>query len=368
MKWIGFVAVGLMCLACFNGQKPSEARSGPDGRARRNNAPRDGAESPGGVTIGFSVATDTFIIERWNKDIQVFSGAAQALGAKVLVQLSAGGTKEQIAQINYMVNQKVDVLVVLANDTEVLAGAIKQIRDAGIPVAAYDRMIRGVPLDAYISFDNREVGRLIGRALLQASPRGRYLLVNGSVKDSNSYELNAGVHEILDPQIEAGAIRVEREIWLNEWSFDEALEKIGAIFEETLDFDAVSCANDQIASAVIKLLAERRRAGEVFVAGQDAELLSCQYIVEGLQYMTVYKPIGRLAVRAAELAVAIARKQEYPPDTMLDNRSGALVPSYIEDSVAVYKDNMEVVIRDGFHTYEDVYRNLYSLDEVLGIR
>lgn len=310
------------------------------------------------MRIGFSAATDTFIIERWNKDIKVFSGAAQALGAQVIVQLSAGGTKEQIAQINYMVNQKIDILVVLANDTAVLGGAIKQIRDAGIPVIAYDRMIMGVPLDGYISFDNREVGRQMGRGLLQSVPQGTYLLVNGSVNDSNSYEVNAGVHEILAPGITAGTIRLAREIWLDEWSFDEALAKVGPLFEETPEIDAVACGNDQIAGAVIKLLAERRRAGAVAVVGQDAELISCQYIVEGLQSMTVYKPIGKLATRAAELALAIAQKQAYPPDVLLDNRSGVLIPSYIEEPIAVYKENMDVVIRDGFHTYEDVYRNL----------
>ena len=54
------------------------------------------------IVIGFSIATDTFIIERWNKDVKIFTGAARDLGADVIVQLSAGGTKEQIAQINFL--------------------------------------------------------------------------------------------------------------------------------------------------------------------------------------------------------------------------------------------------------------------------
>jgi hypothetical protein len=117
----------------------------------------------------------------------------QGTGGEVLVQLSAGGTKEQIAQINFLVNRKIDVLVVIAHDTEMIAGAIKQVKDSGIPVVAYDRMIMGVPIDAYISFDNMEVGRLFGRALTAAVPRGRYLVVNGSVRDTNSYQVNAGL-------------------------------------------------------------------------------------------------------------------------------------------------------------------------------
>ena len=65
------------------------------------------------MRIGFSVATDTFIIERWNKDIKVFNSAARELGADVLLQMSAGGTQAQIEQIRYLLTQEIDVLVVL---------------------------------------------------------------------------------------------------------------------------------------------------------------------------------------------------------------------------------------------------------------
>lgn len=312
-----------------------------------------------GVTIGFSIATDTFIIERWNKDLKIFTGAAKELGADVLVQLSAGGTKEQIAQINFLMNRKIDVLVVIAHDTEMIASAIKQVKDSGIPVIAYDRMIMGVPIDAYISFDNVEVGRLFGRALTTSVPKGRYLVVNGSVRDTNSFKVNAGLYEILNPLIQDGYIQVGKEIWLDEWSFDEALEKIGAIFDMSTDFDAISCGNDQIANAAIQLLSERRLAGKVAVVGQDADLISCQRVVEGTQLMTVYKPLTKLATRAAKLAMAIARGDTLTPDALQDNKSGSLIPSYIEAPLAVGKDNIDdTVIRDGFHSAEDVYRNI----------
>ncbi|MDR3343606.1 MAG: substrate-binding domain-containing protein [Treponema sp.] len=358
------VASGMFLFsACFGNHKPPPPVSGsgaPSVSTRAGKAAGSLADKAAvnKLTIGFSIATDTFIIERWNKDMKVFSGAAQELGAKVIVQLSAGGTREQIAQINYMVGQKIDLLVVIANDTEAISGVIRQVREKGIPVIAYDRLITGVPIDAYISFDNREVGRHFGRALTAVVPQGRYLVVNGSIVDSNSYTISAGLHEIIDPHIESGALELVREIWLDQWSFDEALVKVGAIFEETIDFDAISCGNDQIASAVIQLLSERRLAGKVVVVGQDAELISCQRIVEGVQLMTVYKPIGKLAVRAAQLAIAIAEKRTVPPDTFEDNASGVMIPSYIENSIAVFKENMDVVIRDGFHSREDVYRTV----------
>ena len=328
---------------------------------------RSGSQKPDKehkLTIGFSIATATFIIERWNKDLKVFTGAAKELGADVIVQLSAGGIKEQISQINYMINQNIDILVVIAHDTELIAGAIRQIKDAGIPVIAYDRLIQGVPLDAYISFDSREVGRQFGQALLAAVPRGRYLIVNGSIHDVNSFDISEGIHEIIDPGIKSGNIQLGKEIWLEEWSSDEALEKIGAIFQESMDYDAIACGNDAIAGAAIQLLSERRVAGKIAVVGQDADLSACQRIVEGTQLMTVYKPIGKIGIRAASLAVALARKARGenveipPPDKMVDNHSGNLIPAYLEKSTAIFKNNIDDVIRDGFHSQDDVYRNV----------
>jgi len=362
MRCFRIPAFFILCVFCL-----SCGRGNPAGTAGGGSLPGPDSQRAGGeqrLTIGFSIATATFIIERWNKDLKVFTGAAQQLGADVIVQLSAGGIQEQIAQINYMVNQNIDVLVVIAHDTELIADAIRQVKDSGIPVIAYDRLIQKVPLDAYISFDSREVGRQFGRALRDAVPRGRYLVVNGSIHDVNSFDISEGFHEIVDPLVKSGAVLIGRETWLEEWSSDEALVKIGAIFAETTAFNAIACGNDAIAGAAIQLLSERRLAGKIVVVGQDAELSACQRIVEGTQLMTVYKPIGKIGVRAAALAVAVAWKirdhdAELPvPDAMVDNHSGIKVPTYLEKTIAIYRNNIEEVIRDGFHSREDIYRNV----------
>ncbi|MDR1390016.1 MAG: substrate-binding domain-containing protein [Treponema sp.] len=345
------VLLAALCALTGCGNKPAENAAGLRPAvlsAERENRP---------LTIGFSIATATFIIERWNKDLKVFAGAARELGAEVIVQLSAGGVQEQISQINYMVNQNIDILVVIGHDTGLISGAIRQVKEAGIPVIAYDRLIQGVPLDAYVSFDSREVGREYGRALVKVVPVGRYLVVNGSIHDVNSAEISIGLHEIIDPYINSGSVRVVKEFWLEEWSRDEALEKIGEILRERVDFDAIACGNDAIASAAIQLLAERRLAGRVAVVGQDADLINCQYIVEGTQLMTVYKPIGLLGVRAAQLAVSLAKGEKLPaPDSYAENGSGMQIPSYLEKVVAINSNNIDAVIRDGFHSREDVYR------------
>ncbi len=316
-------------------------------------------EDKSGVRIGFSAASDTFLLERWDRDIKIFMAAAREYDAEVIFAKSPGNAMGQIPQIQYLLEQDIDVLVVIPEDMEMLSGIIKKILDKGIPVLSYDRPVMNVPITGYVSFDNKEVGRLLARALLKASPRGNYLIVNGSVRDNNSYEVNKGLHQILDPYLRSGEIKLVEEIWLDEWSFDEATKKIGAVLERTQDIQAISGANDMIAEAAIRLLSERRLAGQVAVVGQDADLLSCQRIMEGTQLITVYKPIARLAERAAQLAVNMAMNETPEPDQYINNNSGRDIPFFVETPIAVDKDKMdETVIKDGFHSKDDVYRKI----------
>ncbi|MFP4408287.1 MAG: substrate-binding domain-containing protein [Spirochaetaceae bacterium] len=359
MLIVAATAIALAVAGCSGDGAASLRESIGADRAGNSSGISESSTNRETVRIGFSMATDTFIIERWNKDIKVFDSAARERDAEVVLQMSAGGTEAQIEQVQYLFSQDIDVLVLLPHDTDELAAVAQAALDRSIPVISYDRLIQGVPVSAYISFDNEAVGRLFGRALTEAVPQGRYLIVNGSVRDNNSYRVNDGLYEVIQPSIDTGAIEIVDEIWLDAWSSDEARERIERVLEETTDIDAISAGNDQIANAAIQLLAERRLAGEVAVVGQDADLLSTQRVVEGLQLMTVYKPIHRLATRAAKLAVAIAAGDPPEPDRYVTNGSDEEIPYYVEEPIAVFQHNMEeTIIRDGFHSAEDVYRTV----------
>lgn len=311
------------------------------------------------IRIGFSVASETFLLERWDRDIKIFMNAARELGAEVIFAKSPSNAIDQIPQIQYLLKQNIDVLVVIPQDKVLLGGVIQKTLDRGIPVLSYDRPIMDVPITGYVSFDNTEVGRLLSRSLVSHVPKGNYIIVNGSIHDNNSSQVNEGVHEILDPYIERGDINLVEEIWLEHWSYDEAILEIGKILERTEDIQAISAANDLIAQAAVRLLSERQLAGQVAVVGQDADLVSCQNIVEGTQLMTVYKPIQLLAVRAAKLAVSMASKSLAEPERYIDNHSGEEIPFYVEEPIPVFREQLDdTVISDGFHSREDVYRNV----------
>ena len=94
--------------------------------------------------------------------------------------------------------------------------------------------------------------------------------------------------------------------------------------------------------------------------GQDADLEACQRIVEGTQTMTVYKPVEKLAKRAAECAIALAVGEDITGDDVTKYNDGTYDIPYIGlKPIAVTKDNIdEVIIGSGFHLKEDVYLNM----------
>ncbi|MBE5882530.1 MAG: hypothetical protein E7289_09565 [Lachnospiraceae bacterium] len=149
------------------------------------------------IQIGMSF--DSFVIERWQKDRDVFVSEAKASGAEVNVQNANGDLSEQISQIQYLIDKKVDVIVIVAVDCDGLSGVVAKAKQAGIKVIAYDRLISNADVDLHISFDNEKVGILMGEALVESGlPRKKVLMLTGPVADSNVAMIETGFRSVMD--------------------------------------------------------------------------------------------------------------------------------------------------------------------------
>lgn len=316
----------------------------------------EGATKP--IVIGLSL--DTLREERWQRDRDEFVKRAGELGARVLVQAANNNDALQNSQAENLLTQGVDVLVVAPHNSETSATIVAAAHKAGVPVIAYDRLIKNSDVDLYISFDNLRVGQLQAEYAVARKPKGNYALIAGAPTDNNAHLFREGALGVLKPYVERGDINVFVDQWANDWLPAEALK----IMENALTridnrIDAVVVANDGLAGGAIQALAEQKLAGQVVVTGQDAELAACQRIAAGTQSMTVYKPIRGLATRGAEVAILLARKQPVPDATHTLNNGFKEVPSLLITPIAVDRENLvSTVIAEGFHKLEDVYRDV----------
>ena len=293
------------------------------------------------LQIGLSF--DSFVIERWLRDRDMFVSTAQSLGAEVNVQVAGGVVEEQISQIEYFIKKKMDVIVVIPIDGNALYDVLKEAREMGIYIICYDRIVENVNADLYITIDNEKVGTLMGEALIQACPEGGNIFaINGSPTDRNVDEVVRGFNKA----IEDSNLNVVYTGYCDNWMAELAGNYVTQGLEVTKDIVGVMC-------------------GKVAVVAQDADLAACQRIVEGTQEMTVYKPIEQEANTAAEFAVALGKGEditsgegEYKAvETFNDGTYD--IPYYKIDPIAVTAENMDKVIIDGgFHTREDVYLNI----------
>lgn len=309
------------------------------------------------VKIGFSM--DTLLEERWLKDRDLFKAAVEALGAEVQIMAANVDDALQITQAETMISEGVDLLVVVPHNGEAMASIVQRAHAAGIKVLAYDRLVLNADVDMYVSFDNERVGELQAQAITKLVPRGNYVYIGGAETDYNAHLMKKGVFNVLQPLINNGDIRVVYDQWTKNWEPAHALANMRAALQANgNNVDAVIAANDATAAVVIEALAEQGLAGKVAVAGQDADLSAAQWIVEGSQAMTVYKPIRSLAEAAAELAVKLAQGEAVTAGRSILNGKKE-VPSVLLAPIAVDRATIdETIIADGFHSREEVYRLL----------
>lgn len=310
------------------------------------------------IHIGLSF--DSFVIERWQRDRDVFVYTAQDLGAEVNVQNANGDVQEQISQIEYLIDKDMDVIVVIAVDSEACSEVLQKAKEAGIIVIAYDRLVRNANADLYISFDNEEVGKLMAQTLVKEVPKdGNIITIYGPTTDHNVTLVEQGFNDVMKDS----NLNIIYSVYAEDWLAEKAYEAVNAAMEINPDIDGVLCGNDNLASQAVRALSENRLAGKVIVTGQDADLAACQRIVEGTQTMTVYKPVDKLAKAAAEYAVKMAKGEDISVTTTINDGSNE-VPYVKLEPVAVNNDNIYgVIVEGGFQQEEDVYLNVVEEKE-----
>ena len=311
----------------------------------------------GAVRIGLSL--DSLQLERWQHDRDAFVARAKELGAEVSVQSADGQDAVQVRQCENLLTSGVDVLVIVPHNGEVMATAVNSAKAQGVPVLSYDRLIRNSDVDLYISFDNKRVGELQAKYLLDHAPRGNYILIGGSPTDNNAHMVRDGQMQVLTPAIEHGDIKVVADQWAKDWLPSEALRHTeNALTQANNNVVAVVTSNDSTAGGAIQALQEQRLAGKIFVSGQDADLAAAQRIAAGTQSMTVYKPIAPLATKAAEVAVALAKGSPVETTETVNNGKKN-VSAILLQPIVVDKSNLaSTVIKDGFLKMDDVYREV----------
>jgi D-xylose transport system substrate-binding protein len=305
------------------------------------------------------ILPDTKSSARWETaDKPLLEAAFKSAGVDYDIQ-NAQGDKTQFQTIaDQMITGGANVLMIVNLDSGTGKAVLDKAKSQGVATIDYDRLTLNGGAQYYVSFDNVAVGTLQGEGLAKCLEEkgknsGNIVYLNGSPTDNNATLFKQGYDGVLSKMSQYKKVDDQS---VPDWDNQQA----GTIFEQMYTkadgkIDGVLAANDGLGNAVIAILKKNNANGDVPVTGQDATVQGLQNILNGDQCMTVYKAIKQEADAAARLAIGLAKgEQQQATGSVKDPESGADVPAVLLQPKAIFFDNINDVVADGFVKKEEL--------------
>ena len=353
--------------ACGSGGSAGSGSSGDDGKAK----------------IGLSMPTQS--LERWNRDGAYLEEQFQNAGYDTILTYSDNDSGKQVNDIQNMLADGADLLVIAAIDGEALNTALDEAAEAGVPVIAYDRLIKNDAVSYYVSFDNYTVGTLQGQFVIDqldldnTDKTYNMEFTAGDPADNNAGYFFNGAFDTLKPYIDSGKLNVVsgqkdfNTVATEQWNTDIALERaqniLGSYYADGTQLDVWLCSNDSTALGVAQgIESDYKGSNDIIITGQDGDEANLKNIVDGKQTMTVYKNVSNECIATLDLVNGILDKETIDQDfidkagwefdCVFDNTSyqtseGNNCDSLLLVPSVITKDNLQELVDTGLYTMGD---------------
>ena len=350
------------------------------GSSKKTNSPSgtssSGSGGSGKAQVGVILPDTTSSARYTQYDAPLLTKAFADAGIKADIQNAQGDNAKFVAISQSMISEGVKVLLIDPADPQTGISVETAAKSAGIKVIDYDRVNLGGSAQYYVSFDNVKVGELQASTLVNDCLKGKadpqIIELNGGTDiDNNAVLFKKGAHDILDPLVQQGKVKIAQEVDVSKWDnttaatdFQQLLTKNGG------KVDAVLAANDGIGGAAIGILKSKNL--KVPVTGQDATTQGLQYILSGDQCMTVFKDVSKEADAASKLAIALikgdtATASSLATGTLHDPTGNRDIPSVLLTPEAITKANIKDVITAGAVTAADLCKGIQAACTAAGI-
>jgi D-xylose transport system substrate-binding protein len=317
------------------------------------------AEGKGNVA---AILPDTVSSARYTEFDAPYLSQALALAGlsptQFSVQNAQGSDATELSDAEAAITKGASVLIMDPLDSGVGAQIESYAKSHGVKVVDYDRLTLGGSREYYVSFNNVEVGTLIGKGFVACAAaehvtKPNVLVMRGAPTDNNATLFAQGYDAVLAPYF-ANKTYVDVGTPAGTWDPPTAESEFQQAYTAHKNINSLVSPNDENAAPIITYLQrEGIKAGTFPVTGQDATLVGLQNILSGYQCGTVYKPIYIEAQAAVALAMYL-RAGKTPPSSLVnstteDSQEHVAVPSVLGVPEWVTPSNMNsTVIADQF--------------------
>src|SRR6478735_11395393 len=309
------------------------------------------------------ILPDTTTSPRWEaNDRPSLEAAFKDAGVEYDIQNAGGDTAKFTSLCDSMISGGVTVLMIVNLDSESGKACLSKAADAGVQSIDYDRLTLGGGASYYVSFDNVEVGKLMGTGLQACldeagKTKANILYIDVDPTCNNAALFKQGYEEALKPKIDSGDYKLVGD-QSGFWDAAKAGDAYEQLYTQNKGkIDGVVSANDTMAGGIIARMKDNGTAGEVPTTGQDASVEGLQNVLAGNQCGTVYKNTDLEAKAASDLAIALINGDDpasLATGSAQDTETGEDVPSSLAVPVWVTADKVQSVIDDGFQSASDI--------------
>lgn len=311
---------------------------------------------------------------RWVQDEERFREALKDTEYTVEILFSQGSSAKEKENVDALIAKGIKTLIICPHDGGAAAAAVESAKAEGIKVIAYDRLITDTDaVDYYVTFDSVAVGEAQAQYLVdQATGTGNPLfLYAGAASDNNAFLFFEGAWNVLQPKIADGTFVIKNssealnlqdkatltrdemgkiigQITTN-WDFNEAKNKAEAHLTTAAKVDKgnvfILAPNDGTARAIADAFSADADVTSFYVTGQDAEIASIQYIIDGKQSMTVFKDVRTLVKDSIDMAIALL-SDKTPETTGAYNNGKIDVKAKQTEVIVVDQENVKSALID----------------------
>ncbi len=330
------------------------------------------------------VLPDTGSSPRYSFDAAYLGRAFRAAGyvsADFRIDNAQGSDATELALARADIAMGAEVLIVDPLDTTVGAQIQSLAARNGVALVSYDRPTFQGSNSYTVTFDNEQVGRLIGQGFEQCvkdwgvtHPKV-FQLDGGQDVDRNAIDFAMGYNAVLwgtqttpltPPLTNSLGFTLVGDQVVPGWDTGRGQAIFQAAYAGNPAINATLEANDGLANAVIGVLkTDGVGPRAIPTTGQDATPQAMANILQGYQCGTVYKPVYLEAQAAVALATYLRAGQK-PPAGLVNGivtdplHSGVIVPAVLlPQSTWVTSTTMaSTVVKDGWVSATDLCRTV----------
>jgi ribose transport system substrate-binding protein len=253
---------------------------------------------------------------------------------------SEGKSEKQIADVNDLLLQGIDLLLLFPNESAPLEVAVDAANRKKVPVIAWDKPMReGVGLLAFVAGDHYGIGQNDAKYLVElltkkyGEPKGKVIEITGEEGTLTVTQRRGGFDDYLAKYPNIKIVAMDTAAWYQ----DKAYYLTKNFLQAHPDVDAFYYHNDNMALGGVKALEEENLIGKVFIFGVDGDYRFLKAIKEGkgTATSTYSYVLGKMAL---ELGIKYLKGEKIPYKVIM--------PTYL-----VNKDNVDQFYDPDFPAY-----------------